>query len=78
MKDYMTIHKNDLTLSIDEVRKPDKTNRQCNRLFVTCCIHFGSFYLVHTHLGGGRLSQASYTFPLHLHAKRGWVGPDSM
>ena len=37
----------------------------------------GNIHLVGMHPGGG-LGQASYTFPCVLHAKRGWVGPDSM
>ena len=46
----------------------------------SCSFLLGAIHLVRTHLGvwGWGMGEASFTFPLHINAKRGWVGPDSM
>ena len=38
----------------------------------------GAFYLVHMHLGGVGGVKPPLHFHCVLHAKRGWVGPNSM
>ena len=41
-------------------------------------VGYGAFHLVHTHLGGVGGVKPPIHFHCILHAKWGWVGPDSM
>ena len=44
----------------------------------TKSIEYGAFHLVRTHLGVVGGVKPPIHFHCVLHAKRGWVGPDSM
>ena len=62
----------------DCVTKDMVSSYICNHLIRTSKNRIGAFHLVRTHLGWVGGVKPPIHFHCVLHAKRGWVGPDSM